>query len=192
MWKINIFIKGEFVVVPQNFIINIENQKWLFNEQEDLCSHGEIYLNVDGTIITQTGMDEEWGISESALALLRTLDKEYICDIENEEGLILHGCGTMLMLGCPILIHWTINHIGENVVLKDFVKVISTDQKAIYYEGLHIEVNENEYRKQIVSFALQAKELFNKSSEKIILDEFDQSMYTDFWTEYNHLLNKYK
>ena len=89
---------------------------------------------------------------------------------------------------CPISIHWTINHIGENVVLKDFVKVISTDQKAIYYEGLHIEVNENEYRKQIVSFALQAKELFNKSSEKIILDEFDQSMYTDFWTEYNHLL----
>lgn len=86
MWKINIFIKGEFVIVPQNFIINIENQKWLFNEQEDLCSHGEIYLNVDGTIITQTGMDEEWGISESALALLRTLDKEYICDIENEEG----------------------------------------------------------------------------------------------------------
>ena len=46
-----------------------------------------LYLNVDGTIITRRGMDEEWGISESALALLRTLDKEYICDIENEEGL---------------------------------------------------------------------------------------------------------
>ncbi|HDR8435200.1 hypothetical protein CN520_10875 [Bacillus cereus] len=177
---------------PQNFIINIENQKWLFNEQEDLCSHGEIYLNMAGTIITQAGMDEEWGISESALALLRTLDKEYICDIENEEGLILHGCGTMLMLGCPISIHWTINHIGKNVILKDFVKVISTDQKAIYYEGLHIELNENEYRRQIVSFALQAKELFNKSSDKIILDEFDQRMYTNFWTEYDDLLNKYK
>ena len=43
------------------------------------------------------------------------------------------------------------------MILKDFVKVISTDQKAIYYEGFHIELNENEYRKQIVSFALQAK-----------------------------------
>jgi hypothetical protein len=150
-----------------------------------------LYLNVAGTIITQTGMDEEWGISESALALLRTLDKEYICDIENEERLILHECGTTLMLGCPISIHWTINHIGENVVLKDFVKLISTDQKAIYYEGLHIEVNENEYRKQIVSFALQAEGLFNKSNEKIISDELDRSMYTDFWTEYDYLLNKY-
>ena len=39
---------------------------------------------------------------------------------------------------------------------------------------------------------LQAKELFNKSSEKIILDEFERSMYTDFWMEYDHLLNKYK
>ncbi|TFZ12979.1 DNA polymerase IV [Bacillus cereus] len=47
-------------------------------------------------------------------------------------------------------------------------------------------------RKQIVSFALQAKELFNKSSEKIILNEFERSMYTDFWMEYDHLLNKYK
>ncbi|AZQ49408.1 DNA polymerase IV [Bacillus albus] len=44
----------------------------------------------------------------------------------------------------------------------------------------------------MVSFALQAKKLFNNSSEKIILDEFDQSMYTDFWTEYDDLLNKYK
>ena len=77
------------------------------------------------------------------------------------------------------------------MILKDFVKVISTDQKAIYYEGFHIELNENEYRKQIVSFALQAKELFNKSSEKIILNELERSMYTDFWTEYDHLLNKY-
>ncbi|OTW66593.1 DNA polymerase IV [Bacillus sp. AFS094611] len=44
----------------------------------------------------------------------------------------------------------------------------------------------------MVSFALQAKELFNNSSEKIILEEFDQSMYTNFWTEYDDLLNKYK
>ncbi|NUC16917.1 hypothetical protein HUC00_07520 [Bacillus mycoides] len=43
---------------PPNFIINIENQKCLFNERKDLCSHEEIYLNVDGPIITQMSMDE--------------------------------------------------------------------------------------------------------------------------------------
>ncbi|PKJ57595.1 DNA polymerase IV [Bacillus sp. SN10] len=44
----------------------------------------------------------------------------------------------------------------------------------------------------MVSFALQAKELCNNPSEKIILDEFDLSMYTNFLTEYADLLNKYK
>lgn len=72
-------------------------------------------------------MDEEWGISELVLVLLWILDKEYICDIENEEGFILYGCGIMFMLGCLILIYWIINYIGENVVLKDFVKVIFID-----------------------------------------------------------------
>ena len=31
-----------------------------------------------------------------------------------------------------------------------------------------------------VVFALQAKQLFNNNSKKIILDEFDLSMYTNF------------
>ncbi|MDA1760145.1 hypothetical protein PDK32_07590 [Bacillus cereus] len=39
-------------MVPQNFIINIENQKWLFNEQEDLYSHGEIYPALTGSKTT--------------------------------------------------------------------------------------------------------------------------------------------
>ncbi|QWH86441.1 DNA polymerase IV [Bacillus mycoides] len=44
----------------------------------------------------------------------------------------------------------------------------------------------------VASIALQAKGLFNKSSEKIILDEFDRIMYTDFRTEDDCLLSKYK
>ncbi|KAB7643023.1 DNA polymerase IV [Bacillus sp. B3-WWTP-C-10-D-3] len=44
----------------------------------------------------------------------------------------------------------------------------------------------------MVVFALQAKKLCNNRSEKIILDEFDLSMYPNFLTEYADLLNKYK
>ncbi|KAA0744769.1 DNA polymerase IV [Bacillus wiedmannii] len=44
----------------------------------------------------------------------------------------------------------------------------------------------------MVSFALQAKELLNKLSERINLDEFDRSMYKDLGAEYADLLNKYK
>ncbi|UNJ81365.1 hypothetical protein LIT32_25295 (plasmid) [Bacillus sp. CMF21] len=183
--------KGEFLMKKSNpLLIKIENQRWLCNDKEDLCSHGEIILNVNGTIITQSYIDEEWGISESALALLRTLDKDYICDPDIEEGLILHGCGTILMMGCPISIHWTVKHIDGQVILSDFVKVTTTNPKtgSIYYPGLEIKLSKNEYTNQVVSFALQAKKLFDNSKEKLISDDFDKEMYEDFWDEYNQLL----
>ncbi|MDQ0861087.1 hypothetical protein [Bacillus sp. V2I10] len=171
-------------------MIKIENQRWLYNDEKDLCSHGEIILSVNGTIITQSYINEEWGISESALALLRTLDKDYICDPDNEEGLILHGCGTILMMGCPISIHWSVRHIDDQVILSDFVKVTTTNPEtgSIYYPGLEIKLSKNEYKNQIVSFALQAKKLFDNSKEKLISDDFDKEMYEDFWGEYNQLL----
>ncbi|MBK3495199.1 hypothetical protein JFL43_10100 [Viridibacillus sp. YIM B01967] len=173
-------------------IIKIENQKWLYNDEEDLCSHGEIYLNVNETIITQSGIYEEWGISESALALLRTLDKDYICDPNHEEGLILHGCGLILMMGCPISIHWSVKHMDDEVILSDFVKVTTTSPESgsVHFNGLEIRLNKNDYKNQVVSFALEAKKLFEQSNEKQIIDDFDKEMYEGFWNEYNQLLRK--
>jgi hypothetical protein len=55
-----------------NFCLDIINQHWLYEKSFDLCSHGEIALKVDNTIITNLGLQEQWGISESALAMLRT------------------------------------------------------------------------------------------------------------------------
>ena len=68
--------------------------------------------NVNETIITQPGLDKEWGISESALVLLRTINKEYRCDPDNETGLIFHGCSAIFMMGCPISIYWSVNAYG--------------------------------------------------------------------------------
>ncbi|WP_282032864.1 hypothetical protein [Metabacillus indicus] len=79
------------MIRPNPFTIKIENQGWLCNDEYDeldLCSHGEIFLSVHDTIITQSSVNEEWGISESALALLRTLENDYCCDPELDEGLI--------------------------------------------------------------------------------------------------------
>ncbi|WP_078410758.1 hypothetical protein [Priestia abyssalis] len=177
----------------KQFEIKILKQDWLGSPEEDLCSHGEIYLNVNGVIITQSGIDEDWGISESALALLRTLDGDYICDPDNDWGLILHGCGTILMMGCPISIHWTVKHLGDQVRLSDFVKVATTDHQtgSIYYPGLKVTISTKEYKELIVSFAIQAKKLFKDSKEKQIDDDFDEEMYESFWDEYNELLELY-
>ncbi|RFU70422.1 hypothetical protein D0469_07495 [Peribacillus saganii] len=175
-----------------SFILKIENQRWLTDEDTDVCSHGEIYLNINGTILTQTGIEEEWGISESALALLRTLDRDYTCDPEKEEGLILHGCGLILMMGCPISIHWSVKHKNDKVILSDFVKVTTTNPQtgSVHYPGLVATVSRNEYQNQILSFAQQAKRWFDSSKEKRITDNFDKEMYMDFWSEYNRLIRK--
>ncbi|PFK65076.1 hypothetical protein COJ21_24875 [Priestia megaterium] len=172
--------------------MKILKQHWIDEQfkDEDLCSHGEIYLSVNGLIITQPRFNEEWGISESALALLRTLDKDYICDPDSEEGLVFHGCGAILMMGCPISIHWSVKHCGDEVLLSDFVKFTTTNPQVgnMEYKEIKVKLSKEEYRDEIISFALQAKELFDNSSEKIISDDFDKDMYREFWNEYNYLL----
>ncbi|GAB2554924.1 hypothetical protein [Gracilibacillus alcaliphilus] len=173
------------------FVIKIENQRWLdHNNEEDLCSHGEIYLNVNGNIITQFGINEEWGISESALALLRTMDQDYRCDPNMEEGLILHGCGTVLMTGCPISIHWSVKHMNDQILLSDFVKITTTDPATgnVYYPDLHVTLHKNEYKDQVVLFASQVKNFFATSKQKRISGDLDKEMYQSFWEEYNLLL----
>jgi hypothetical protein len=174
---------------PQ-FEIKIVNQHWIGLPREDLCSHGEINLKVNETVITQSGKGEVWGISESALSLLRTIEKEYLSDPINGEGLILHGCGLLLMVSCPISIHWTVKHIGNQVELSDFVKVETTNPEtgSIYYPELIVTLNHDEYKDSILYFASQAKNFFEESETKIIADDYDNEMYQEFWDEFNRRL----
>ncbi|MFS0636912.1 hypothetical protein AB1K84_13500 [Mesobacillus foraminis] len=178
------------ISINTDFELYISKQFWIGLEEEDVCSHGEIYLKVGGTIITQPGVNEQWGISESALALLRTLSKNYVSNPENEEGLIFHGCGTILMMGCPISIHWSVFHIEDQIILKDFIKVAVIDPKEgrIHYPGLQVTMTKKDYENIILTFALQAKNFFKNSNKKHINDT-DKEMYQSFWNEYNELLH---
>nr|WP_280166320.1 hypothetical protein [Priestia aryabhattai]MDH3125900.1 hypothetical protein [Priestia aryabhattai] len=47
--------------MDKNFEMKILTQHWIDEKfkDEDLCSQGEIYLNVNGVIVTQSGLDEE-------------------------------------------------------------------------------------------------------------------------------------
>lgn len=175
-----------------DFILKIESQEWLSegNVDYDLCSHGQIYLSVNGTVITSSQMNEEWGISESALALLRTLKNDYDSNPECEWGLILHGCGLILMMGCPISIHWSVKHTETTVILSDFVKIstINPETGSIYYSNLKIEIDKKEYKNQVLAFALTVKDFFANNPGRIIDDEYDREMYKEFWNEFNELL----
>lgn len=183
---------GVLIFMEHPFIIKIENQRFYENQEVELCSHGEIYLNANGTVLTKAGMDEEWGISESALALLRSLWDDYTSNIEFGDGLIVHGCGTTLMINCPISIHWNVKHQNDRVILTDFIKVTTTNPEtgSVYYPDLRVDISREEYKNQIVTFALQAKSFFDDGTSKKFIDDYDKEMYQEFWTEYFELLKR--
>jgi len=179
-----------------SFSIKILDQGWLDPAapdydplRHDLCSHGEILLVIGGQTIAEAIGERGYGISESALALLRTLESDHTPQNPVAERLIPHGCGTMLMFGCPIGIDWVVSHAESGKVrLHDVLKYETTDESLpIRFPDLAAELSEDEYRFEVAAFAKRAKEPF-EGVEKAPFDDFDRQMYADFWEEYDSRL----
>ena len=156
----------------------------------DLCSHGGIRLTIGGKVIALGEDDDEYGISESALALLRTLESDHSPDRRVAERLIFHGCGLILMMGCPIGIDWSISHVDGQVRLDDVVRYDTVDEnEAVRFPGVAAQLSEDEYRLHVVAFAEQAKEPFERIPKEFA-DDFEQQQYEDFWEEFDARLNR--
>jgi hypothetical protein len=178
--------------MPTLFSIQILEQGWLkeCDPEMDLCSHGRISLIIGDTRIADEG--EELGISESALAMLRTIDSNHSADKPVAQQMIFHGCGNILMMGCPIGIDWSITHLDDDTVqIGNIVWYPETNKsKAKWYSGLTVKMSATEYRDQVCRFACQAKELFHGITKRPA-EDFDKQQHEDFWNEYNELLNRH-
>jgi len=148
-------------MVTSQFEIEILEQGWLGSKQTeyDLCSHGKIRLVIGGQVISSG--EEDYGISESALALLRTLKSNHDDVQPVAEKMVLHGCGTLLMMGCPIGINWTVTHAQGNVLLNNVIRFDTINEKrGTKFPGLEAKLTEEEYRRQVIAFAVKAKQPF--------------------------------
>lgn len=171
------------------FQIKIVEQSWLdgCSPEDDPCSHGKIKLIICGESITSG--DEDYGISESALALLRTLNSDHSAEQPVAQLLIFHGCGTMLMLGCPIGVDWQVNHSEGRVRISNVVRYDGPGASdVVNFSNLFIEISDEEYRQNILVFAKEAKQLFT-GVKKVFTDDFEREEYENFWKEYDRLLN---
>lgn len=174
------------------FQIRIVTQSWLdgSSPEQDLCSHGNIKLVIGGQRVTSGS--EDFGISESALALLRTLESNHSSEEPIAQQLVFHGCGTILMSGCPIGVDWNVNHLNGRIRISDVVRYDGTGELEVErFSGLMAEMPDEEYRREIIAFANEAKQLF-AGVRKIFADEFDRQQYEKFWDEYTRLLNRYE
>jgi len=180
-----------------NFEVEIVEQGWLKGDAHydvvayDLCSHGDIRLVIGGEVISAGDRGEQkYGISETALALLRTLEADHSVDAPVAEQLVMHGCGTILMTTCPVGIDWSVSHIGGHVRIANVVRrdtVAAPDE--VLFPGLTAEIDEAGYRRQVIAFADRAKELF-AGIDKLLEDDFDRREYEGFWREYEGLLQR--
>lgn len=142
-------------------------------------------------IVTGERGPNEYGISESALALLRTLERDHSPKEPVAERLIFHGCGTILMMGCPIGIDWRVEHQGDRVLISDVVRYDTTNpNEGVRFVGLHVMVPLVQYQREVVAFARKAKEPF-EGTQKRFYEEWEQDTYEEFWREYEILLAKH-
>jgi hypothetical protein len=179
------------------FLIEIVRQGWLepgdASEYDaaamDLCSHGDVRVVIGGVTIAPGDGDGEYGISEAALGLLRTMESDWPARPEGWTGpLIPHGCGAILMMNCPIGIDWSVTHTDGSVRLADVVRYDTTSAAdRVEFPGLAVDIPEEEYRRQVIRFARAAKEPF-RGVEKVMADSFDQAQYQAFWQEFDRLL----
>jgi hypothetical protein len=169
-----------------DFEIEINGQRWITDEPEsvrnDLCSHGDIRLVIGGRVIASGDGRGDYTISTSALALLRTLDRDYSSDPAADNQLILH-CGTLLMTSCPIGIYWSVTHVGGRVRLTN--PALCEEIGSIRdFPGLSVDLAEAVYRRQIVAFAQKAKQPF-VGIEKVFHEDWEHDLYEEFWREYD-------
>jgi hypothetical protein len=88
------------VTDPHSFALEILEQGWLegASAERDLCSHGRLRLVIAGLTIA----DEHERSRSAADAGIRSRREHPVA-----ERLIFHGCGAILMMGCPIGIDWS-------------------------------------------------------------------------------------
>jgi hypothetical protein len=180
------------------FEIEIAKQGWIDPDLDeapaDLCSHGDIRLQIGGRVIVSGKAEpgevaDWWTISTSALALLRTLESDHLPHQRVADRLILH-CGMIEMMTCPIGIDWSVKHLGGRVRLYDVARYDTVNEAAaVRFPGLEAEVSENEYRLEVVAFAEMAKQPF-VGAQKTPGDDYEQQLYQKFWREYDGRLNR--
>src|SRR5688572_24933251 len=156
-----------------DFAIEILEQGWLrgSDAQHDLCSHGRLLLTIGGQSILDA--DAEYGVSETALALLRTLAQDHTSIDPVAERMVFHGCGAILMMGCPIGVDFSVRHLAGFVTIADVVRHDTTSgaPNAVFPE-LSVVLSIADYQRAVLDFARKARDPFN-SVVKVLDDEFD-------------------
>jgi hypothetical protein len=156
---------------------------------QDQCSHGSIFCEIAGVVVTTD--EPDYGIIQSALSLLRSLERDHPPDDGTDDlpiagFLLCHGCGYPLGLGCTNFgTDWKVRHEGNDVVLSEPF-LMSASQTG---NDIEARVPLAEYRRQIVSFAHEARRFYFANGPRH-LDEGWLAINSRFWADFDERLKR--
>lgn len=173
------------------FELRIRNHHWLGESHEqshDGCSHGGIRAVIGGRVVTSK--DAEYGISQSALSLLRTLEQNHSPAHPVSGGYLLcHGCGYPTHFGCPNFgTDWAVRHDGDTVVLSQPAHFDAAGETVF---GVEARVPTEHYRREVVTFAEAVLEFFGAFEPRQV-EESEQEFHEQFWAEFEGRLERAK
>lgn len=172
------------------FEIEITDQHWLGEPHEqshDGCSHGGIRAAIAGSVVTSD--DTDYGISQSALSLLRTLEHDHRRVEPVSPGYLLcHACGYPDIFGCGNFgTDWVVRHNGASVLLSEPSHFDSESGETKF--DVQAAVPIVDYRGQVLAFA-EVPRAFYMTAGPRQLERWEQESHHKFWTEFDSRLGR--
>lgn len=177
--------------MSQTFELQIIDQHWLGEPSEQLhdgCSHGGIRAVIGGTVVTSS--DPEYGVSQSALSLLRTIEDDHGPAHPVSGGYLLcHGCGYPTHFGCGNFgTDWIVRHEADMVFLSQPTHYSAADTTEF---DVQARVPIYDYRRQVVAFAEEVRDFFAVSQPRQV-EAWEQELDQQFWAEFSERLSRAK
>ncbi len=172
--------------------LQITSQHWLGEPHEqshDGCSHGGIRAVIGETVVTSD--DAEYGMSQSALSLLRTLEQDHSAAEPVSGGYLLcHGCGYPTHFGCSNFgTDWAVRHEGDKVLITQPRRIDALAGETEFDVQARVPIEH--YRHQIVAFAETARDFYLSEGPRQV-EAWEQEFHVHFWAEFDERLERAK
>ena len=170
----------ELYAIDMHFLGNDEQIR-----SNDLCVHGNTYLNINGVVISdKVEENSDFCVSASALRFLRSLFGGH--ESGHEEQLI-PCCGYMMVpaedgksveiIGCPDGIDFDVKINGEKVLI-------------VLEDKTELELGYEEYKSAVLKFAEQVGKFYESSTKRVYFSDYEKQGFMAFIYEYRELYNK--
>jgi hypothetical protein len=153
----------------------------LDDDPADLCAHGHVIFEIDGTAIVPAAPPKRYTVSAAALYLLRTLSPgERITDqdeplfpccghtmwaLPDSSDVFIQGCG----LGCRVGVR--ASHHGDQIIVEPS-------------DGLSFVVDRSSWQAAVLHFADTVEQLYAASAAKAVTDLEIRAGFSRFISEW--------